>query len=59
VVGFDDAQEASHADPPLTTIGVDVIETGRNVADDYFGAALLAVRESCARMASERAERRA
>lgn len=73
VIGFDDVQEAIHADPPLTTIAVDVIglgeraaqtvlkmiETGRNAADDHIGAVHLAVRESCGGMVSEREERRA
>jgi LacI family transcriptional regulator len=61
VIGFDDVQEAAHADPPLTTIAVDVmglgeraaqsvlrmIETGRNTTEDHIGAVHLAVRESC------------
>ena len=73
VIGFDDVQEAVHADPPLTTIAVDVmalgeraaqtvlrmIETGRNTADDHFGAVHLAIRESCGDVISGRAERRA
>ena len=73
VIGFDDVQEAVHADPPLTTIAVDVmglgeraaqsvlrmIETGRNTAEDHIGAVHLAVRESCGPPLSERTERRA
>jgi LacI family transcriptional regulator len=73
VIGFDDVQEAVHADPPLTTIAVDVmglgeraaqtvlrmIETGRNIAEDHVGAVHLAVRDSCGGVLSERAERRA
>lgn len=73
VIGFDDVQEAFHADPPLTTIAVDVmglgeraaqmvlkmIETGRNTAEDHVGAVHLAVRESCGGMVAERVERRA
>jgi LacI family transcriptional regulator len=73
VIGFDDVQEAVHADPPLTTIAVDVmglgeraaqtvlrmIETGRNTAEDHVGAVHLAVRDSCGGTMSERAERRA
>ena len=73
VIGFDDVQEAMHADPPLTTIAVDVmglgersaqtvlrmIETGRNTAEDHVGAVHLAVRESCGSPVSARAERRA
>ena len=73
VIGFDDVQEALHADPPLTTIAVDVmglgeraaqtvlrmIETGRNTAEDHVGAVHLAVRESCGGIMPERAERRA
>jgi LacI family transcriptional regulator len=73
VIGFDDVQEAVHADPPLTTIAVDVmglgeraaqtvlrmIETGRNTAEDHVGAVHLAVRESCGGPISVRTERRA
>jgi LacI family transcriptional regulator len=73
VIGFDDVQEAVHADPPLTTIAVDVvglgeraaqtvlkmIETGRNHAEDHVGAVHLAVRDSCGGPLTERAERRA
>lgn len=73
VIGFDDVQEAVHADPPLTTIAVDVmglgeraaqsvlkmIETGRNATEDHVGAVHLAVRESCGGPVSERVEKRA
>jgi LacI family transcriptional regulator len=73
VIGFDDVQEAVHADPPLTTIAVDVmglgeraaqtvlkmIDTGRNTAEDHVGAVHLAVRESCGGPVAERAEKRA
>lgn len=73
VIGFDDVQEAVHADPPLTTIAVDVmglgeraaqtvlrmIETGRNIAEDHVGAVHLAVRDSCGGPAAERVVRRA
>jgi LacI family transcriptional regulator len=73
VIGFDDVQEAVHADPPLTTIAVDVmglgeraaqsvlrmIETGRNTTEDHIGAVHLAVRESCGSPLPERTERRA
>jgi LacI family transcriptional regulator len=73
VIGFDDVQEAAHADPPLTTVAVDVmglgeraaqtvlrmIETGRNTAEDHVGAVHLAVRDSCGGAISQRAERRA
>ena len=73
VIGFDDVQEAVHADPPLTTIAVDVmglgeraaqsvlkmIETGRNTAEDHIGAVHLAVRDSCGGAIVERAEKRA
>jgi LacI family transcriptional regulator len=73
VIGFDDVQEAAHADPPLTTIAVDVmglgeraaqsvlkmIETGRNSAEDHMGAVHLAVRDSCGGAIAERAEKRA
>ena len=61
VIGFDDVAEAAHADPPLTTVAVDVmglgeraaqavltaIATGRQRAEDHVGAVQLAVRESC------------
>jgi len=71
VIGFDDVQEAVHADPPLTTIAVDVvglgeraaqtvlkmIETGRNQAEDHVGVVHLAVRESCGGPVSQRSER--
>jgi LacI family transcriptional regulator len=73
VIGFDDVQEAVHADPPLTTIAVDVmglgeraaqsvlkmIETGRNTAEDHVGAVHLAVRESCGGPVSDHEEKRA
>ena len=73
VIGFDDVQEAVHADPPLTTVAVDVmglgeraaqcvlkmIETGRNTAEDHIGAVHLAVRDSCGGPISGRTERRA
>jgi LacI family transcriptional regulator len=73
VIGFDDVQEAVHADPPLTTIAVDVmglgeraaqtvlkmIETGRNAVEDHVGAVHLAVRESCGSVVPQREERRA
>lgn len=73
VIGFDDVQEAMHADPPLTTVAVDVIglgeraaqtvlkmiETGRSEAEDYVGAVHLAVRESCGGTVADRKEKRA
>ena len=73
VIGFDDVQEAVHADPPLTTIAVNVmglgeraaqtvlkmIETGHNAAEDHVGAVHLAVRESCGDLISDRQEKRA
>lgn len=36
VVGFDDAPEAAHSDPPLTTVRVDVAELGRRASDRLF-----------------------
>jgi len=73
VIGFDDVQEAVHADPPLSTIAVNVmglgeraaqtvlkmIETGHNGAEDHVGAVHLAVRESCGGLMPERTEKRA
>lgn len=72
VVGFDDVQEAVHADPPLTTIAVDsmglgeraaqmvlkMIETGRPLVEEHVGAVHLVIRESCGGPAPRRIERR-
>lgn len=71
VIGFDDVEEAAHADPPLTTVAVDVmglgeraaqavltaIATGRHRAEDHVGAVQLAVRESCGGPITGAAER--
>jgi LacI family transcriptional regulator len=73
VIGFDDVQEAVHADPPLTTIAVDsmglgeraaqsvlkMIETGRNIVEEHVGAVNLVIRESCGGNPAERADRQA
>jgi LacI family transcriptional regulator len=73
VIGFDDVQEAVHADPPLTTIAVDsmglgeraaqsvlkMIETGRNLAEDHVGEVHLVVRDSCGGGGPKLVEKRA
>lgn len=73
VIGFDDVQEAVHADPPLTTVAVDamglgeraaqsvlkMIEAGRNIAEEHIGAVHLVIRESCGGAARKLAEKRA
>jgi LacI family transcriptional regulator len=73
VIGFDDVQEAVHADPPLTTIAVDsmglgeraaqmvlkMIEAGRPIVEEHVGAVHLVIRESCGGPARQGMEKRA
>ena len=71
VIGFDDVQEAAHADPPLTTIAVDamglgeraaqtvlkMIGAGQPIVEEHVGEVHLVIRESCGGKAARVVER--
>ena len=73
VIGFDDVQEAAHADPPLTTIAVDsmglgeraaqtvlkMIGAGQPIVEEHVGEVHLVIRESCGGKAARAVEKRA